>query len=129
MVHHDGGHTVHRRKCSEGQRSCGARRPVEQGHVARALPIAICRIDRQHYDSHRPVRTPFALKAAEELAWYKRHDATAIGVLFRDISDDDYNWVVQRPNEDGHFVVTNCAVSFATPEAAAEGLKKRLNEP
>lgn len=116
-----------RTRCEETERTV-ASEVQRRDRDFTPLPIAICRIDRQHYDSHRPVRTPFALKAAEELAWYKRHDATAIGVLFRDISDDDYNWVVQRPNEDGHFVVTNRAVSFATPEAAAEGLIKALND-
>ncbi|MFT3764781.1 MAG: hypothetical protein QM820_04585 [Minicystis sp.] len=90
------------------------------------LPDGLRRIDRQRYDGHEPFRHPASVLVLEEMAWFERADGTAIGVLLRDKTDDDYGWIVQRADEDGKFTADDMKVSVGSPETAAEGLMKAM---
>lgn len=90
------------------------------------LPDGVRQIDRQRYDSYKPFRGPMSILVLEEMAWFERVDGTAIGVLLRDKSDDDYGWIVQRADGDGDFTAEELKVSVGSPEEAAEGLMKAM---
>jgi len=92
------------------------------------LPDAVRRIDRQRYDSYKPIRHPISVLTMEEMAWFERRDGKAIGMLVRDKADDDYGWLIHREQED-QFRADEIEVSIETPEKATQNLMKALLRP
>jgi hypothetical protein len=92
------------------------------------VPDGVRRIDRQRYDDYKPFRHPAAATMHEEFAWFERDDRSAIGLIARDKTDDDFAWMVQR-EEEGQFCADNFKVSYETPEVAARDLMDAMLHP
>jgi hypothetical protein len=92
------------------------------------VPAGIRRIDRQHYDSYKPIRLLGPWQHHEELAWFEMEDGSAIGFIARDPIDGDFSWMVQR-EEGGSFRADDFQVSCETPDAAARDLMAAMLQP
>jgi hypothetical protein len=58
----------------------------------------------------------------EELSWWATADDRVLGVVIRDLVDDDYSWVVLMREPGGVFRAIDLAISMPSLEIAAEAL-------
>lgn len=71
-------------------------------------------------------RHPVAELLAEELEWYSDDDERVIATLFRDITDDDYCYLLLARDEVGRFRCIDVDCSFPTVQLAWEKMKAAI---
>ncbi|HXJ18950.1 MAG TPA: glycosaminoglycan attachment protein [Polyangia bacterium] len=69
-------------------------------------------------------RHPVSVEFGEEVAWYSDDQERFLGVIVRDLTDDDFGPIVLARDVDGRFRGVDLESSFATQAAA----KRRLSE-
>jgi hypothetical protein len=58
----------------------------------------------------------------EELSWWATEDDRVLGVVIRDLVDDDYSWVVLMRHPGGIFRAVDLAINMPSSEVAADAL-------
>ena len=64
---------------------------------------------------------------AEELAWYRDPQEVVIGTVFRDVTDDDFAFVVLGRDQHAQFRWIDGGASYATQAEATDGLLGAIN--
>lgn len=87
--------------------------------------ILIKQLDRKRFNALAGLtRSPAAACIGEELAWYANEEETIIGVLLRDIIDNDYAAVVLARDEGGRFRAFDQEASLESEESARGWLER-----
>ena len=71
-------------------------------------------------------RNPFVNFFAQEIAYYSNENNSMLGVLLRDKTDNDYNYVLLARDENKQFREFETKVSFETKEIAIEKLNNSI---
>lgn len=90
-------------------------------------PINIREISRARFDALASMsRSPAAAYVSEELAWYANEDETILGVMLRDVIDNDYVAIVMARDEGGVFRCFDSECSLPTPNEATAWLTRAM---
>lgn len=67
-----------------------------------------------------------ALMMSEEISYWSDIDEKMIGVVFRDVTDNDFGWIMMARDRIGRFRCVAVEASLRSPEYAARGLRTRI---
>lgn len=63
---------------------------------------------------------------SDELSWWSDHDERVLGLVFRDVTDDDFGWILMARDRLGRFRCVDLAASLRSPDYAEVGLRQRI---
>ena len=88
-------------------------------------PIVVKALNQKRFSALASLsRSPAAAYVSEELAWYSNEDETVLGVILRDIIDNDYVAVVLIRDEGGRFRAVDIESSINTEDEARSWLER-----
>jgi len=64
----------------------------------------------------------------QNVAWYATTDDRIVGVVVRDLVDNDYSWVKLIQDADGNYTVADLDASLDTVEQATAELHKAMEQ-
>jgi hypothetical protein len=65
---------------------------------------------------------------SEELSWWSNHDETLLGLIFRDVTDDDFGWMILARDRAGRFRCIDLDTSLRSAGFATVALRQRIAE-
>lgn len=87
------------------------------------------RISANRFDIYAiGTRLSFSTVMSEELSFWSDLDENVIGLVFRDITDNDFGWALMARDKIGRFRAVNLNVSIPTERKAAAELRLQISE-
>jgi hypothetical protein len=85
-------------------------------------------ITRRQFDAFCFCRMPLVRFTAEEVEWYSLFDNKILGLIIRDVTDDDFGFIILGRDTRRLFrcIDIQTAAFFATPQEARKALAERL---
>lgn len=110
-----------------------ARRAKHEKNLNRKLSENILRfgksLTRRQFDAYCYCRMPLVRFTAEEIEWYSLFENRLLGIVIRDVTDDDYGFIIL--GRDGRKLFRCIDVSsefYKSPAQARKSLARRLSE-
>jgi len=110
-----------------------ARRAVHDKNRERKLAENILRygksLTRRQFDAYCYCRMPLVRFAAEEIEWYSLLENRLLGIVIRDVTDDDYGFIILGRDARKLFRCIEVGTEFhASPEKARKALAGKINQ-
>lgn len=87
------------------------------------------RITRRQFDAYCYCRQPLCRFTAQEIEWYSLFENKLLAIVIRDITDDDYGFIILGRDKRRLFRCIDLQTEFyETPEKARRALARRLGE-
>lgn len=85
-------------------------------------------ISRRQFDAYCYCRMPMVRFLVEEIEWYQLFDGRLLALLFRDVTDDDYGFVILGRDERRLFRGIDLGIGLPTAVQARKALALRLSD-
>lgn len=87
------------------------------------------RLTRRQFDAYCYCRMPLVRFTAEEIEWYSIFDNKLLGIVIRDVTDNDYGFIVLGRDARGLFRCIEIGTEFhATPVMARKALARKIHK-
>lgn len=120
-----------KRKQKKKAKLKAARRAVHDEKREKKLAENILRygtkLTRRQFDAYCYCRMPLVRFTAEEIEWYSLFENRLLGIVIRDVTDDDYGFVILGRDARKLFRCISIGTEFySSPEMARKGLAKKI---
>ena len=122
-----------KRKQKSKAKAKAARRAVHDRNRERKLAENILRfgkeLTRRQFDAYCYCRMPLVRFTAEEIEWYSIFDNKLLGIVIRDVTDNDYGFIVLGRDARRLFRCIEVSNEFHdTPEMARKALARKISQ-
>lgn len=122
-----------KRKRKSKTKAKAARRAVHERNRERKLAENILRfgkkLTRRQFDAYCYCRMPLVRFTAEEIEWYSLFDNKLLGIVIRDVTDNDYGFIVLGRDARRLFRCIEVGNEFHdTPEMARKALARKISQ-